>query len=377
MSAITVRRATSPADLDAVLDFPRRLYAGDPAWVPPLRLLERRRLSPGNPFWKHAEIALFLAERGGEVVGTVSALRDHGHDAAKGERTAWFGYFEAVDDPEVAAALLERAVEQARAWGATELRGPRNVTRMEYVGVSIDGFDRRPPMLQGHHRPSYAGMLEAAGFRKHHDHLAYEARLVDDEGRPRPIPPSLLEKAEACDVEGLVVRRARWRSMGADLLAAHEVLNEAYTTVPDVTPMPRATWLALGRTYLAFTSTELLQLAFVGEEPVAFAACLPEINSALRAADGELLPTGWARFVAAFRRERTAGFKLVGVKPGLRGRGVHAVLIRNVIEGLQRAGYTRLDASIIDERNGPMRAVVEHAGCTVWRTWRVYTRALG
>lgn len=376
MAALTVRRATSPADREALLDLPRRLYAGDPAWVSPLRVLERRRLSPSNPFWREAQIALFLAERGGEVVGTVSALRDRGYDAAKGERTVWFGYFESVDDPEVARALLDRVLEQARAWGATEVRGPRNVTRMEYVGISIDGFDRRPPMLQGQHRPTYAGMIEAAGFRKHHDHYAYEALLTDDHGRPRPIPPSLLDKASACDVEGLVVRPARWRSMHADLLAAHEVLNDAYRTVPDVTPMPRATWLALGRSYLAFTSKELLQLAFVGDEPVAFAACLPEINGAMAAARGRLLPAGWARFVVAFRRERTAGFKLIGVKPAYRGRGVHAALIRNVIEGLQRAGYTRLDASIIDERNAPMRAVVEHAGCTIWRTYRVYTRPL-
>ncbi len=319
---------------------------------------------------------LFLAERDGEVVGSISALRDHAFDPAAPERVAWWGFFETLDDPEVSSALFDTVEAQARVWGATHLRGPRNLTRMEDIGLSIDAFDRRPPMMQGHHKAWYAAHVEAAGLVKHHDHYAYETNLFEPSGRPRALPDNLRRKAEACEVADLRVRPARLRSLGRDLGAAHDVLQAASVTVPDVAPMPRRTWMALGHTYLPFTSLELLQLAFVGDQPVAFAACFPEVNNAMAEARGRLLPLGWWRFLAAVRREKTAGFKLLYVIPEYRGRGLHAVLIRNIIEGLQRARYRTVDGSIVDERNGPMRATLEHAGLEIWRTFRVYETAI-
>lgn len=375
---VRIREAVLPDDLDRLLDLGVGLYADDLAWVPPLRFLVRRRLDlKRNPFFRDAKLCLFLAERGGDIVGSISALRDRafGRDPASPDRIAYWGFFETIEDAEVARALFGAVRDQARQWGATHLRGPRNLTRMEDIGLSVDGFDRRPPMLQSHHKSWYPAFVEANGFVKHHDHYAYETHLFEN-GRPRELPSNLRDKALACKIEGLEVRPARYRSLTADLLAAHAVLDAASVTVPDVTPMGRSTWLALGRTYLAFTSMELLQLAFVHGRPVAYAACIPEFNNALAAARGAILPFGWLRFLAAVRREKTAGFKLIGVHPEFRGQGLHAVLIRNIIEGLQRAGYAKVDGSIVDERNGPMRTTLEHAGLQVWRTYRVYESAL-
>ncbi|MEO0605470.1 MAG: GNAT family N-acetyltransferase, partial [Myxococcota bacterium] len=342
-----------------------------------LEAMLRRRVDPvRNPFFRRSELVLFFAERQGQVVGSISALRDHAFDPHADERIAWWGFFETIDDPEVSRALFDAVRAKAREWGATGLRGPRNLTRMEDIGLTVHAFDRRPPMMQGHHKPWYPAHVEAAGLVKHHDHYAYETNLFEPDGRPRQLPDNLRSKAEACDIGDLEVRSARWRSLGHDLGAAHDVLTAASVTVPDVAPMPRSTWMALGRSYLMFTSRELLQLAFVKGEPVAYAACFPEINNAMAAAGGALLPLGWLRFLRAVRRETTAGFKLIGVVPEYRGRGLHAVLIKNIIEGLQRAGYQRVDGSIVDERNLPMRRTLEHAGLEIWRTYRIYEASL-
>ncbi|MBN2798146.1 MAG: GNAT family N-acetyltransferase [Deltaproteobacteria bacterium] len=375
MSTLIVRRATPSADLSALLELERRIYRGDPVHVPKIELLERRRLAPSNPFFQTAELVLFLAERDGAPVGSISVLRDLG-DLAREPGVVFFGFFEVIEDEEVARALVEAAEAQAIAWGATELQGPRDLTRVEYIGLSVDGFDRRPPMLQGTHRPYYQAFLERAGFKRHHDHYAYESSLVGPDG-PAPPPRHLKELAEACDVPGVTVRRARWTSIDQDIRGAHEVLNDAFQTVPDVSPMPLATWRTLGYTFLPIMSTELLQIAHVGAEPVAFAMCIPEINGAQAALRGRFLPFGWARALAAMRAERTAGFKFIGVKQAWRGRGLHAKMVLAIVEGMQRAGYERVDASIVDERNAPMRAVAERAGMRVWRTYRVYRKHLG
>lgn len=370
----TVRRATTSEDLSRVLALPTHLHANDPAWVAPIGVLERRRLRPGNPALADGGLVLLLAERGGRTVGSISVLRDRGYERHQGERVAWFGYFESVDDQEVVDALFTAAAEVARAWGAEVLRGPRNLSRWEYVGLTVEGHHRAPPMIQGHHPPYYQTRVDAAGLVKHHDVLAYETSLVDTLGGPRTLPPVMLAKAAACEIRGLQVRCASRRTLGKDLVATHQVLNAAYSTVPDVAPIPLRTFVSIGRAYLTIANMELLQIAFVDGEPVGFAACLPEVNEALAFARGELLPLGWLRFALGLRQVHTAAFKLIGVLPEYRGTGLHAVLIKHVVEGAQRAGYTRIDGSVIDERNGPMRAVVEGAGMTVWRRYRFYER---
>ena len=358
----------APEDLDAVFDFAASLYADDAMWTPPLRIWERRRLAAALADPEHTQ--LFAARRGGSIVGTLSVLRDHTFARRPEEKVAWFGYFECVDDPAVAEALFAAAAEVARGWGAHVIRGPRNLSRVEYVGLTVEGFSRLPPMLQAHHRRYYPSLVTRAGLAYHHDVLAYETPLVCD-GGPRPLPEKLVAKADGCDLPGLTFRRAYRRHLTRDLEAAHAVLNESYATVPDVHPMPRATFLTLGRALAWVADTELIQLAFVGDRGVGFAICIPEINEALVRCRGRLAPRELLR---GWRTVETAAFKLIGVVPDLRGSGLHAAMIRQIVLGAQRAGYTRMDGSVIDERNKPMRGVVEGLGMTVYRRYRFYQR---
>lgn len=373
---ITVRPAVLPDEIDTVFDLPASLHRQDAAYVAPIRLIEGRRLAPTNPFFKKADFVFLLAERDGDVVGSISCMKDEDFEQADGSRLAWFGFLEFVDDLEVARALVDAASAQAGRWGATKLRGPRNLTRLEYMGLTVEGHHRVPPMLQGHHPARYSEALETLGFEKHHDVLAYETPLVDELGRPREIPDDLRNDAANCDIEGLVVRRAQWRTMRHDLLAAHEVFNEASQTVPDTRPMARESFLALGRLYLAFADAELLQLALVDGEPVGFAAAFPEVNEALQSMEGRVFPFGWLRGALGLGQVRTAAFKLIGVKQAWRGHHIHSVLIQNIVEGAQRAGYTRIDGSVIDERNDTMRHIVEAIGMDIWRRYRFYERAV-
>lgn len=353
---------------------PERLYADDPCQVVTPHLWRRARLDPKGAFFRQATLVVFAAWRGATLVGTVSVLKD-GHFAADPARkVAWFGHFECEDDPAVAGALFDAALDRARSWGAHVLRGGRDLSRFEFVGITVEGFDHLPPMLQGQHRPGYPRLLEDLGFTGHHDVLAYHRDLFLADGSPAPIPASLTDKADACALEGLVVRPLRYRSLESDLRAAHRVLNEAYATVPDIQPMPLSTFQLMGRGIAALSKRDLIQLAFVGDRPVAFTMCVPEINEALVHARGRLLSVGGLRALAAWRHIRTAAFKLIGVVPDLRGSGLHARMIVEVIHGARRAGFTRVDGSVIDERNGPMRGVVEGAGMSVYRRYRFFER---
>ena len=286
----------------------------------------------------------------------------------------FFGFFDAVDRA-VAAALIEAATELARSWDGERLRGPRGITRIDRRGILVDGH-HLPPFLAGHHPAWYQDFFEQAQFEKNHDALAYEIDLLEPDGSLRKIPDKLARKADAVSIDGLEVRPFRWRHPFADLDLAHEVMVDAFRDVPDNTPMPRATFRALGAPFLALTHREMLQLATVDGRAAGFALCVPEINEALRHAGGHAGPSGWLGAWRGRAEMRTASFKLLGVLPEHRGSGLHALLIREACLGVQRAGYSRLEASLIDARNKPMRAVVEGAGMTIYRRYRVYERAL-
>ena len=373
---LTVQPVRGRGDLRAFVAFPRRLYADDPNFVPPLELQLRRKLSSSNPLFRDADMELFLARRGREEVGTVSVLRDRRHEEHTGERVAFFGFFECVDDIAVARALLDRAAVQARAWGATALRGPRNLSRVEAVGVLVDGHDTRPPFMGGHTPAYYRRLLEELGFEEHHDVLAYDIALVDGDGGPAPIPDKLLDQAAAVDIPGMELRPTRWRTLGRDLRLAHAVFVEAFRDVPDNTPMPLRQWLALGWSLIALTHTSMLQLATIEGRAAGFALCFPEVNEAIVHARGRLFPFGWLRLLLGLRRVRTASFKLIGVLPEYRRTGLHALMIQRAVVGCQEAGYERLEASLVDARNDKVRKVIEPSGMEVYRRYRVYERAL-
>jgi GNAT superfamily N-acetyltransferase len=373
--SLTVERVP---DAREILAFMHRIYADDPAWVPPVDAWVRRRLDPRkNSFLQsQAEIELYVARRGGEVVGTISALRDRLHEAHRGEAVAFFGWFECVDDPDVARALLDRAAERARAWGAKVLRGPRNLTRIEEMGLTIEGHAFAPPMLAGHHPAYYQVLIEGQGFTPHHDVLAYHIELLDADGRPRPLPAHLEAAAAKVDIPGMALVNPRLTSLSHDIGLAHEVFVEAFRDVPENTPMPRAQFVGLGGGLVLLTDRRMMQVATVNGEAAGFALCFPEMNEAIRAARGRAWPFGVARILAATRTIRTASFKLIGVMKKYRYTGLHALLIREAIAGVRAAGYTRVEGSLIDARNRPMRAVVERAGMEIYKRYRVYDRGV-
>jgi len=373
MCTLKIDEVSSREDLDAFLDLPLHLYQNDPDYVAPLRPWLRRRLSWRNPFFREAGLKLFVARRSGETCGTISVLRDRRHEKHQKEKVAFFGFFETPRSEGVARALLDAATEQAGAWGAELLRGPRNLTRVEETGTLVEGHGR-PPMLAGHQPFWYADLLESEGFAKHHDVLAYETPVVDDQGNQRTLPEPLARKAAAVDIPGLEVRSVRWSRARRDLALAHEVFVDAFRNVPENTPMPRAQFVNLGGAVLLLSNRHMLQLALVDGRPAGFALCFPELNEAAHCARGRLDLAGLWRFLNGLRWIETASFKLLGVLPDYRGTGLHALLIHHVIEGVKRAGYRRLEASLIDERNGPMRNIVESAGMTLYRRYRVYER---
>ena len=177
-------RVSGRADLTAFVNLPFTLYRNDPNWVPPLKadvrkLLDRNR----HPFYdngREAEIELFLARDGRQVVGRIAAVLNHAHNRAHEENIGFFGFFESVNRPEVANALLTAAEDWARKRDVDVVRGPANPSTNYECGLLVDGFDRPPVLMMTYNPRWYADLIEGAGYAKAKDLYAYFSPVHDD-----------------------------------------------------------------------------------------------------------------------------------------------------------------------------------------------------
>jgi hypothetical protein len=185
--------------MKAFVDFPWRLYRRDPCWTPPLKgdLIDNRflglfgLLTPKHPYHRHAEVTHFLAWRSAEPVGRISASINHRFNRHYGTRIGFFGFWETLNDYQVASALLDRAQTWVKDRGMTVLRGPgeySNATH-ERQGILIEGFEYPPTMESTRNPPCYGEFLERYGFRKAKDYYAY----VLDIQTPAPPRPDRLQ----------------------------------------------------------------------------------------------------------------------------------------------------------------------------------------
>ncbi len=376
--AVEVRPAQAAAELAAFLSFPWRVYHGDPCWVPPLVEEVAARLDPArNPFYQLAERELFLAWRGEEIVGRVAAIDNRAHNEQLGESVGFFGFFESVDDPEVAGGLLDVAGAWVGARGRSILRGPVNGALTDEAGVLVAGHDRRPAMWEAHSPRYYRPLLEHAGWRKFDDLLAYELDLTrfgpDVTELPRAVRRVHRRASARSDVSIRGVRMAIW---DAELATALGLYNTAFRTIPGHGDMSAAQFRRLAQTVRPFVDPALLLVAEVDGQAVGFLVALPEINEALRHLNGRLTRWGLLKLWWYRRRIRTLCVKLLGVLPEHRGRGIETLLGVELVRRALHRGYRRAELSLISERNVVMNQLLARAGATVYRTHRLYERDL-
>jgi hypothetical protein len=377
-TAVTVRTVEGRPDLRRFLQVPFDIYRDDPNWVAPLqaeriRHLDRRR----NPYFHHAEARFFLAERDGVAVGRISAQFDQLHLARHQDGAGQFGFLEAIDDAPVFAALVDAAAAWLAERGATRMRGPFSLSINDETGLLIDGFDRPPAVMMGHARPYYGTHLEALGFTKAKDLIAY------DYDATLPMPAAMAAMVDRARRHGeLEVRPLSKRHLDRDLSIIMDIFNDAWADNWGFVPLTEAEIAMLGQTLKALVGADYVAIASWRGEPAAMAVTLPDINRAIRDLGGRLMPLGWARLAwRVFARPPAAvRIPLMGVRKIHQRSATGSALALSVIAGVRDAhlkrGTTRAELSWILEDNLPMRRMIEALGAVAYKTYRVYERAL-
>jgi GNAT superfamily N-acetyltransferase len=377
-SAVTIRPVRSKADKKAFVDFAWEVYKDDPAWVPPLKDEVSGLITPGkNPWFEHAKAEFWLAERGGKVVGRISAQVDELVQEHMGQGTGNWGMFEVLD-AEAGAALIKTAEDWLREQGMTRALGPISLSIWDEPGLEIEGFGEPPTVMMGHHRPAYKDWIEGAGYTKAKDLLTYEVDIQNwwDERIGR-----LIEMGERNP--RIRLRQVDKSKFDQEARLILNLLNEAWSNNWGYVPLTESEIKYAGKKLKPIIYNELVWVAEYDGEPVAFMMTLPDINELIKDLNGELFPFGWAKLLWRLRKPLTqrARVPLMGVARKLHGTRLASQLAFMLIEFTRREVVSKFGVKIgefgwILEDNKGMLSIAELPGARINHRYRIFEKAL-
>ena len=268
--------------LKAFVELPWSIYADDPHWAPPLKSEAYELVTPGkNPFFEHAEAQYFLARRGDAVTGRISAHIDllstsMPPDQGMGPETGNWGLFEARDE-ETAAALIAAAEAWLRGKGVKRAIGPISLSIWEEPGLLIYGHDHSPTVMMGHDRPEYQAWIEKAGYKPVKQLDTYELDITQD------FPPLIRRIVQSGEKNPRIrIRKVEKKHFDREARIILDILNDAWGKNWGFVPITDSEVAFTGKKLKPIVYEDLIQIAELDGEPVAFMMTLPDLNEALK-----------------------------------------------------------------------------------------------
>ena len=376
--SVSVERVQTSQDIEDFIRFPFKLYQGDPNWVPPLLSERREFLDPKhNPFFDHADAALWLARRNGQVVGTISSHVDHLHNEIHDEKIGMFGFFETVDDYSIAEALFSTARDWVRDQGMAALRGPLSFSQNHECGLLVDGFDGSPVILMTYNPRYYIDFYERFGLDKAMDLYAYIGDPAQFDGDPSKLPAKLVRVTGKVKKRlGIITRSADMSNYAEEIDRAEQVYNMAWEKNWGFVPLTAAEIEKTAADLKQIIDPELAVVAEIDGEPIGVSMAIPDANEVLRHLNGRLFPIGWLKALWYARKVTGARLMILGVVPEHRGRGIESLVLFETLKAAVENGYQSIEMSWILEDNEPMNRIIENAGrpygARIYRTYRIY-----
>ena len=379
MTSITIEAASGPKGRRDFIRAGKVAYRGDPHYIAPLEYEVGARLDPeANPALKGADVQLFLAKKDGAVAGRVSAFINPLHLERYNDATGHFGFLDAIDDPDVFAALLKAAEEFFRARGMKKSAGPFSFSVNEECGLLISGFDAPPYIMMPHGRPWYRRHVEAAGYAKAMD--MHALRYIP---RRQFIPDRRMKFIERALASPKVsIRNIDFKRFDAEIATLVDIYKDAWSDNWGFIPMTEAQIAHMAKELRPIIEPYNIIFCELDGEPVAFGLVLPNVMQAIRDFDGKLMPFNWAKLLWRLKVKKLpeARMPLMGVRKKLHGKPLGAAFAYKIIDMVNSAnmdnGVVSSELSWILETNTDMLTMLSDMGGEIYKTYRIYERAI-
>jgi hypothetical protein len=374
---LTIARVAGEPAVRDWLAVPHAVFAGDPAWIPPLNFQERRRISPRHsPFFTFGEAEFFIAYRGEVPVGRISAQVNRRHLDRYGDATGQFGFFDCLDDQDAAQGLIATAAAWLRERGLKRMTGPMNFSLNEECGCLVSGFETPPALLMTHARPWTGRLLENCGLAKEIDLFAY-----------RYIPASLPARidgilARADRSAGLSLRPFAMNRYQEEVRTLVDIFNDAWSANWGFVPLSPPEVDALIAEMRPFFKGQYGRFAMLHDEPVGFMVEIPDLNDVIASFGGRLAPFNWMKLLWAMKwgAARTARIPLLGLKRTFQSTPIAGIALAMLFRDFSalESSYPHdwVEFSWILETNRRMVALAEAVAGPPAKIYRIYGRNL-
>jgi len=367
--AIEVVAISGKNGLNEFVKLPWSIYLNDPQWVPQLQIATKELLDRAkHPFYQNAEAEFFIARRGGRPVGRIAAIIDRNHNKFHDEKAGFFGFFESVDEQEVANALIGTARKWVTERGAEFLRGPVNPSTNYECGLLVQGFESSPMVMMTYNPRYYPQLIERAGLSKVKDLYAFvnTADGVDLDKISRVADRALKR-------HGVTVRPINLKDFQGEVSRIWDVYNAAWEKNWGFVPMTKEEFFLMGKEMKQVLKPEMVLVGEAKGRMIGFALALPDVNVAIKPANGRLLPTGLLKILYYQRKIRAVRVIALGVVEEFRASGVAAAFYAALVRNARKLGYDQeCEMSWILEDNVLMTRSLELMGARRSKTYRLY-----
>jgi len=365
-----IRVVEAAGSLSDFIKIPITLHSKDPFFVPQLNREMKVHFSSRNPFFKHAEVRYFIALKDGRAAGRIASVVNRVHNEYHKDKTGFFGFFDCVNDPEVASALFEKAAVHLRASGMSVMRGPVSFTTNEESGMLIEGFDERPMIMMPYNPPYYNELAGKAGFEKARDLYAYIYEV-----RER-LPEKVLRVAAIVEKRGITVRPINMKQFLSDMMVFRDVYHSAWEKNWGFVPMSEEELEYAAARLKQVVIPDMTLIAEEDGKPVGFMGMVPDANLVLKHMKGSMGPVSLVKALVYSRKIRDLRVMLLGVKKEFRNKGVEALLFREGFKPIKKGNYQRVEFSWILEDNLPVQRTIETMDGRLYKKYRIYEKGL-
>ncbi len=368
---LKIKTVETKKDLLDFIKLPWKIYKDYKNWVPPLISEKKAFFNPQvNPFYRHAEVILFLAEKNGEIAGRIAGIVNHKHIETHQEKAGFFGFFEVTEDFEVAKELLDQVKNWLKSKGMEIMRGPMNFSVNDEIGFLLEGFDSPPVFMMSYNPKYYLEFMERYGMVKAKDLYAF---YMDKSNRP---PERFIRIAEKIRKrENIVVRKLNLKDFDTEIKKIKKIYNLAWSKNWGAIPMTDEEFEHLARDFKKIVDPDLVFIAEVDGEPAGFSMALPDINQLLIKLNGRLFPLGIFKLLWFTKFHKVIdGLRLLtmGVIHKYQKRGIDTVFYIDTYTNGVKKGYKWAEMSWNLEDNFLINHALETFGAKLYKKYRIY-----
>jgi GNAT superfamily N-acetyltransferase len=366
-----IEEVETKKDLMEFIKFPWKIYKKDKNWIPPL-ISERKEFldKVKNPFFKHAEVVFYLAEKNGDIVGRIAGIVNHNHVEFQKEKAGFFGFFECVEDYEVAKVLLDTVRNWLKSKGMEIMRGPANFSSNEEWGMLLEGFDSPPVFMMTYNPKYYLDFMERYGMRKAKDLYAY---FIDKNSPP---PQRVVKMAENIkQKDEIKIHHVNMKDLKNEGEKIKAIYNSAWSPNWGFIPMTDEEFDHMVKGLKQIVDPHLVFIAEVDGKPAGFSLAVPDVNLVLHRINGRLFPFGLLKLLWHTKiKNKINGVRIItmGVVPEFQKRGIDSVFYVETYNVGVKRGYTWAELSWVLEDNAMMNRVLDLLGAKLYKKYRIY-----